>query len=222
MRYIRGKHDFVKIKNMAHRKDEVFIIKSLNYSEADKILTLFGRKRGRFTVIAKSIRKINSKNRGNMQTLSLSRIGYFEGRNMGILRDSELILPFDSSITAIKVAERVLFLLNKMLVDDQIEVEVFDATEKLLNNKVNDTNLNKFRFAVLSKMGFLPNSKECILTGSKEDLDYFDPKTLGVISQKAVDDGKVSINELWIKKDLDYGEPRVTDVLDRYIKGVIG
>jgi DNA repair protein RecO (recombination protein O) len=207
---------------MAHKKDEVFIIKSLDYSEADKILTLFGRSRGRFTVIAKGIRKINSKNRGNMQTLSLSRIGYFDGRNMGILRDSELILPFDSSITAIKVAERVLFLLNKMLVDDQVEPEVFDAVEKLLSNEVNDANLNKFRFAVLSKMGFLPNSKECILTGSNEDLNYFDPKTLGVVSQKAMDEGVVKINDLWVKSELDYGESRVTDVLDRYIKGVVG
>jgi len=207
---------------VAHKKDEVFIIKSLNYSEADKILTLFGKNRGRFTVIAKGIRKIHSKNRGNMQTLSLSRIGYFEGRNMGILRDSELILPFDSSVTAIKVAERVLFLLNKMLVDDQAEREVFLATEKLLNGDVNDANLNKFRFAVLSKMGFLPNSKECILSGSDEDLDYFDPRTLGVVSQNAVNKGLISISDLWIKKDLDYGEPRVTDVLDRYIKTVVG
>jgi DNA repair protein RecO (recombination protein O) len=207
---------------MAHKKDEVFIIKSLDYSEADKILTLFGRSRGRFTVIAKGIRKINSKNRGNMQTLSLSRIGYFEGKNMGILRDSDLILPFDTSITAIKVAERVLFLLNKMLVDDQVEPEVFDAVEKLLSNEVNDANLNKFRFAVLSKMGFLPNSKECILTGSNEDLDYFDPKTLGVVSQRALDEGVLKINDLWVKSELDYGESRVTDVLDRYIKGVVG
>ena len=44
-------------------RDIVTVIKSVNYSEADKILTVFGRELGKFTLFAKSMRKINSKNR---------------------------------------------------------------------------------------------------------------------------------------------------------------
>ena len=41
-------------------KDIVTVIKSVNYSEADKVLTIFGREYGKFAVFAKGIRKINS------------------------------------------------------------------------------------------------------------------------------------------------------------------
>jgi DNA repair protein RecO (recombination protein O) len=206
---------------MAHKRDDVFVIKSLDYKEADKILTLFGRKTGRFTVIAKGIRKITSKNRGNMQTLSLASIGYFEGKGMGILRDTELILPFDSTVIAIKVAEKILYLLNKMLVDDQPEPDIFSSLEKLLQGEVNMASLNKFRFAVLSKMGFLPNTNECVYTGDTENLIYFDPKRLGNVSSNAISQNMVSENDLWVRNLLDYGEAKVTEALDNYIKEVV-
>ena len=76
-------------------RDIVTVIKSVNYSEADKILTVFGKNSGKFTLFAKGIRKINSKNRGNMQTLSTSSISYYEGRGMPLLTESKLINCID-------------------------------------------------------------------------------------------------------------------------------
>jgi len=37
-------------------RDTVTVIKSINYSEADKILTVFGREFGKFSLFAKGIR----------------------------------------------------------------------------------------------------------------------------------------------------------------------
>ncbi len=34
-------------------RDIVTVIKSINYSEADKILTVFGKERGKFTLFAR-------------------------------------------------------------------------------------------------------------------------------------------------------------------------
>ena len=211
---------------MAQLRDDVFVIKSLNYGEADKILTLFGRKAGKFTVIAKGIRKIASKNRGNMQTLSLANIGYFEGRNMGVLRDSELIIEFDSKSSSMLIARRILHLLNKLIPEDHPEPDVFDSLAMLMKDFYVDGyeegRLNKFRFALLGKLGYLPNTKECILTGSKIDLNYFDPKTFGVVSEEAVKGGLISPSLLWEKRGLDYGQAKVTEALDRFVEGVIG
>ena len=63
-------------------KDTVIVLKSVNYSEADKVLTVLGKYTGKFSLFAKGIRKINSKNRGNMQTLSISDISFYEGRGL--------------------------------------------------------------------------------------------------------------------------------------------
>ncbi|MDD4382409.1 MAG: DNA repair protein RecO, partial [Candidatus Dojkabacteria bacterium] len=76
-------------------KDIVTIIKSINYSEADKILTVFGREYGKFSLFAKGIRKINSKNRGNMQTLCTSNIAFYQGKGMPVLTESQLVRTLD-------------------------------------------------------------------------------------------------------------------------------
>jgi DNA repair protein RecO (recombination protein O) len=211
---------------MAQLRDDVFVIKSIDYAEADKILTLFGRRTGKFAVIAKGIRKIASKNRGNLQTLSLSNVGYFEGKNLSVLRDSELILEFDSKSSSMQIAKRLLILLNKLLPDSHPEPEIFDSLANLMKdfyvNGCEESRLNKFRFTYLARLGFLPNTKECILTGVTTDLDYFDPKTLGVVSVQAVKAGLVNPSFLWEKRGLDYGQAKVTDAIDEFIKRLIG
>ena len=97
-------------------KDTVTVIKSVNYSEADKILTVFGKHVGKFAVFARGIRKINSKNRGNMQTLSTSKIEFYEGKGLPLLTESQLVLscyPKDLKDNMHKI-ERVLVLFNNI------------------------------------------------------------------------------------------------------------
>ncbi|HRY22702.1 MAG TPA: DNA repair protein RecO, partial [Candidatus Dojkabacteria bacterium] len=94
-------------------KDLVTVIKSVNYSEADKILTVFGKHSGKFTLFARSIRKINSKNRGNMQTLSTSEISFYEGRGMPLLTESQLVRSVDTEHLNVENIRRILFMLNK-------------------------------------------------------------------------------------------------------------
>lgn len=206
---------------MAQVRDKVFVIKSLDYSEADKILTLFGYNSGKFTAIAKGIRKIQSKNRGNLQTMSLAEIGYFEGRNMSVLRDSELLIPFDTSTKAIRLIERVLYMLNKMLSEDQPERDIFELLVKVVSTEITEESINKFRFLFLNRMGFLPNTQSCMYTGSTENLKYFEPKSLAVVSQDAIDQNLVKKELLWEKQNLDYSQQKVTDALDLYIKSVV-
>jgi DNA repair protein RecO (recombination protein O) len=79
-------------------KDTIIIIKSVNYSEADKVLTVFGKLNGKFALFAKGIRKINSKNRGNMQTLCISDISFYEGKGLPVLTESQLIYSPDTDV----------------------------------------------------------------------------------------------------------------------------
>src|SRR5690606_11974084 len=96
-------------------RDTVFVLKSLDYSETDKILTVFGLEAGKFSLIAKGIRKISSKNRGNMQTLSLSAISYYKGQGMGVLMETQNLAYIDFLSEDMEDLQRVLLLLNKLL-----------------------------------------------------------------------------------------------------------
>ena len=137
-------------------KDVVTVIKSVNYAEADKVLTVFGRELGKFTVFAKGIRKINSKNRGNMQTLCTSKISFYEGRGLPILTESEsLYVPdLQSEHFQIESVERVLFLLNKFLQDFDPYPKLFDALQVVLKKGLRLEDVNKLRIKFLKEMGF--------------------------------------------------------------------
>ena len=117
-------------------RDIVTVIKSVNYSEADKVLTVFGRERGKFTLFAKGIRKINSKNRGNVQTLSTSRISFFEGKGMPLLTESELVNTLDLDNLQVENVRRILYMLNKFLQEGDAYPELFDSLQNALKKEI--------------------------------------------------------------------------------------
>jgi DNA repair protein RecO (recombination protein O) len=50
---------------------KAFVLKKINYGDADKIYTLFTRDSGKISAIARGVRKISSKRSGNLDTLNL-------------------------------------------------------------------------------------------------------------------------------------------------------
>lgn len=202
---------------MALLKDEVIVIKSLDFKEADKILTLFGRKTGKLAVIAKGIRRMTSKNRGNMQTLSISSISYYEGKSLGILRETELVSMPDFTKMDMNAVERVLVIINKMVPEKQPESEIYDKLKGLLmGGEFNMERINKFRFLILRELGLLPDSNRCIYTDD-DDVKYIDKESLGMVSELAVKQGLVGKGKLLPIKSLKYDDPKLTESLDRYI-----
>jgi DNA repair protein RecO (recombination protein O) len=199
-------------------KDTVTVIKSINYSEADKILTVFGKYNGKFTLIAKGLRKITSKNRGNMQTLATSNISYFEGRGLPILTESELIhMPEFSSDMNISNMERILYMLNRFLVEGESNEKIFNLLQRILLEEITTSRLNKFRIQMLKDLGFLSEFDICEKCGTHEDLKYFDPQIFGLICKNCY---SKTLKGVKLSKDI-YSKSVFTESLDKYIKKVV-
>jgi len=197
-------------------KDTVTVIKSINYSEADKILTVYGRELGKFSLIAKGIRKINSKNRGNMQTLSTSKVSFFEGKGIPILTESELVTNLDIENLNIANVRRVLFLLNKFLQEYDPYPKLFDVLQSALKKELDIESINKLRIIFLKEMGFLEDFSSCIHCQSNEDLKYIDTENFALVCKNCYSKGK--------GKPLGkapYSSSILTRALDRYIKKVV-
>lgn len=197
-------------------RDTVTVIKSINYSEADKILTVFGRERGKFTLFAKGLRKINSKNRGNMQTLSTSKVSFFEGKGMPLLTESELVDTLDLEKLHVENVKRILFMLNKFLQEDDSYPALFDSLQNALRKGLDLTSTNKLRIIFLKEMGFLEDFSSCKLCGSKKDLEFLDVKNFALICKNcySIDGGKALGRSPYESKVL-------TDSLDKYIRKIV-
>lgn len=197
-------------------RDIVTVIKSVNYSEADKILTVFGRELGKFTLFAKSMRKINSKNRGNMQTLSTSKISFYEGKGMPLLTESELVNNLDTDNIDMANVRRVLFLLNKFLQEYDPYPKLFDALQKAIQNNLDIKSVNKLRIKFLKEMGFLNDFSSCIKCGSIENIEYIDPNSFALVCKNCYSKG----NSKPLGKD-PYSSEMLIKIMDKYIKKVV-
>jgi len=196
-------------------KDEVVVIKSINYSEADKILTVIGRDYGKFPLLAKGIRKIDSKNRGNMQTLSVSGISFYRNKGMGVLTESKNILSPDYSGSNIHGIERVLFLLNNFIEEGGECGDLYDKLLFVIKSGCKNDDVNKFRLIFLKKMGLL-SYDICNNCGSEEGVGYIDLKSFELFCKECYFKGLFDV------KELDYLSSAFTESLDKYVFRVLG
>lgn len=197
-------------------KDIVTIIKSVNYSEADKVLTVFGRERGKFTIFAKGIRKINSKNRGNVQTLSTSKISFFEGKGMPLLTESELVQILDFENLHIENVKRVLFLLNHFLQEEDAYPKLFDALQSAIKRGLDLEATNRLRLIFLRDMGFLVDFNHCKYCNSSENIAYLDSKNFALVCENCY-----SIHSAKYLGESPYDSKLFTNALDKYIKKIV-
>ena len=199
-------------------RDTVTVIKSINYSEADKVLTVFGRDLGKFAIFARSLRKISSKNRGNMQTLCTSKISFYEGRGMPLLTESESLYVPDLQSKSFNIAnvERILFLLNHFLQEYDPYPRLFDALQVVLKKGLRLEDVNKLRIKFLKEMGFMQDFTVCAECGSKEDLKYLDTEAFALVCKNCYSNGRGKP-----LGDSPYTSQILTNSLDRYVKRVV-
>jgi DNA repair protein RecO len=153
-----------------------------------------------------------------MQTLSTSQISFYEGKGLPILTESQLIFSpeFDSHLD-IQNVERILYVLNKFLVEGDRNPEVFDFLQSILQNDINTERINKFRVQILKNLGFLSDFSNCEVCGKSEDIEYFNPRNFTVICKDCYSKESRGVK---LTKDI-YSNVDFTIALDKYIKKIV-
>ncbi len=199
------------------------VIKSVNFSEADKILTVFTRERGLIKIFAKGVRKMESKNRSGVQTLSYNTFIVYPGKNMYHLRRGEnLYTPDYANMEQLNI-HRVLNLMTKLVPEDSAEQEVFDVLLKLLRTDFDAEKTNRFMLLALRYFGYLPDLKTCSVCG--EQLEKGAGLSLNPVEMTSVctkcaqtaqnPDSYIPINSNFVP------DQSFTAVLDRFINKVL-
>jgi DNA repair protein RecO (recombination protein O) len=202
-------------------KDTVVVIKSLNYSETDKILTVFGERTGKFSMLAKGIRKITSKNRGNMQTLSMSKISFYKGQGMPLLLESEGEQFVDFGTEDMKNLERVLIPLNKLLAEEEVNRKIFKALKKIITDGLHIENVNKFRTLFLNEEGLLADTGQCSICSKTEQLDYINLKTFALVCENCYSKREIKPSDVLRLDKKVYADRKFTSALDSYIRNIL-
>ncbi len=145
---------------MRSYKTEAIVIKRKNFGEADRILTVLTKNKGKISIIAKGVRKINSKRSSHIELLNHCVIGVYEGK-MPILTEAETLSHFDVLKSDLKKAGMAFYiceLVDGLLPFHQENRAVFSLIQNTLYEMENKEDchgvIRKFEQELLSILGF--------------------------------------------------------------------
>jgi len=181
---------------MAQIKDVGIILKSRDFFEADKILTILTPKKGKIKAIAKGIRRPTAKLSGHLELFSVINLILIESRsNLDIIGGAEVISSFKNLRQSLKKTATAYYLaelIDKLIEENEPHLEIFqllkNAFEKLNSEKKIDLDLLKdyLIINILDILGYRPEIKKCQKCHRPiiDEKNYFSFSAGGIICSK--------------------------------------
>lgn len=186
-------------------KDEVIILKEVDYKDYHKIIHGFSKNNGKISFIARNAKKSRNKSISPLKIFSHVDVVIYQGKGLPILNNSEIVNNFykinndyNKYVYACYIAE----LLNSIVVEEPNE-KIFNMALKFFKlieeNKEISNLVTGFEFKLISMLGFRPQLKYCINCIS-EECNFFSIDQGGLICSQCKDNNsyllKINTEEL--------------------------
>ena len=165
---------------MSYLKTKGIVIREVNTGEADKILTVFSRNRGRISVLARGARRPRSKNSAGSQLLSYCDYVLFSGRDMYTMNSSEVLEPFyeiRNDMVRLTYAAHLTDIVNDIIQEEQPASRLLQLLLNSLHmlaktDKPPELIARIFELRSLAIMGYAPYVGSCMVCGAAPQEGY--------------------------------------------------
>lgn len=156
---------------MALYKTRAIVIKSMNLSESDRLVTFMTESHGKVKCVAKGARKVKNQFWGALEPMSLINLIYFgkEHQSLFRLNNSDIIESFQTirdNFGKLYTGIYFLDLINAMILEGHREPKVFSLLYQALAALDQQTELEAlrrlFEIRLLSLSGYKPQLEHCI------------------------------------------------------------
>lgn len=199
------------LKIMAQYKTEGIILKRKDFGEADRILTVFTKKFGKISVLARGVRKITSRRAGNVELLNRVMMFLHQGKNFFILTEAESINTFENlknNLTLSTYSYHLIELTAKLTAENQENPVLYDdlvfVLEKLCQNP-RQIFVRAYEAKILSLMGFASFKLSNLNWDEIEKLKINQKEAIALESELRYHVERVLEGELKSRKFLKYG-----------------
>ncbi|MFC7393314.1 DNA repair protein RecO [Scopulibacillus cellulosilyticus] len=172
-------------------KTEGIIIKTINYGETNKIITLFTREHGKIGLMARGAKKTKSKLSAVSQLLMYGQFLYQKGKGLGVLHQGEPLLPFrelKTDLYKMAYAAYIVEMLDKLTDQNVKNPYLFELLLQILNYIDEGIDpevlLMIFEVKMLSAAGIEPELDRCIQCGLQDGPFNFSISGGGLICQR--------------------------------------
>lgn len=191
-------------KSRSFRADAL-ILKHQDYGEADRILTLFTREKGKIRAIAKGVRKVRSRKGGHLEPFTHTSLLLATGRNWFLVSQAEaqdIYQNLRDNLESIGYASYAVELVDRFSLEEEENPPIFS----LLKNTFARLNrgdqaplvIRYFEIRLLDLLGFRPELQTCVVSGKEiqPENQYFSAALGGVVSPEAVNEisGAVAVS----------------------------
>lgn len=165
---------------MAHYRDEALVLRTYKLGEADRIVVLFGRTRGKIRAVGKGVRRTKSKFGARLEPGSLIHAQFYEGRNLDIVTQAETAHRFDHLRSDIDRHSRAMIILEiaeQVALEGQGNPALFKTVTgalKELDRSGNATVLPALVGKVLMLEGVQPQIDRCVVCGTVDAIESID------------------------------------------------
>ena len=173
---------------------EGVVLRHADWGEADRILTLYTRERGKARAIAKGARKIRSRKAGHLEPFTHVTLQLAKGHDLLIITQADTLdayLPLGENLVKTGYASYVVELLDRFTYEDESENQaIFRLLAETLSRIASENDpwlaIRYYEVRLLDLLGFRPHLFECANCGEQiQAVDqFFSPVAGGVLCPK--------------------------------------
>jgi DNA repair protein RecO (recombination protein O) len=169
---------------------EAIVLRHIEMGEADRLLWLYTRHRGKVRAIAKGVRKIRSRKAGHLEPFTHVKLQFARGRDLFIITQAETIDAFLSlreDLTRLGYAAYVVELLDRFTYDEDENIGLFRLVAETLSRLNSEpdpqTPIHYYEIRLLDLLGYRPQLFKCVQCEAeiKPEDQYFSSEHGGVL-----------------------------------------
>jgi len=159
-------------------KTEGIVIKRSNYSEADRIVTIFTKQNGKIKIKATGVRKIASHRSPHIEPLNYCIFSLYQGKGMPVLTEvlsKECFPSLKKDLKRIGFAYHVCELIDGLCAENQESADIFMLLGRTLRKLSTQENLKEiiyeFELELLRLLGFHKPSESAVRVDTQEIIE---------------------------------------------------
>jgi DNA repair protein RecO (recombination protein O) len=179
---------------------DALVIGSMRYGEADRIVTLYTRDRGRLGAIAKGVRRTKSKTGGRLEPFSLVRVSFHTGRgSLYTVAGVETLRTFQGvrdQLFRMEEGARLLAAIRHLFPNEEASAPAFNLLVRgiaqladCLDQAAAAGIVLATRLKLLVLLGYAPEMSHCAACGGDGPFRGFSPSLGGVVCEGCADGG---------------------------------
>lgn len=142
---------------------EGIVLKRRNFSEADRLVTIFTKRYGKLTALAKGVRKLSSRKKGALEPATLSQCFFASGKSLPLITQTNIINNFSqarTNLTRLTQTFQILEIVDNLTAEGEEQEDVYqliiDSLKLLEKNGTKKQALLSQIIKLVQVLGFGP------------------------------------------------------------------